>query len=105
LPLDRKKIADGTEVRIVVAAGDHAGISSGRTAVTAVELNEVEIERVGKVSGLAEVAASVAPGSAGAPVVDADSFAVRGLIVAGAAQAPSYFYPASLWPADLTGGR
>ncbi len=101
LPLDRTKIADETEVRIVVAAGSRVGISSGLT-VTAAELEEVQIMPVGKVSGLAEVAASLAPGSAGAPVVDADTLAVRGLIVASAAQAVSYFYPVSSWPANLT---
>jgi hypothetical protein len=61
------------------------------------------INPIGAVDRLVHVGCSVAPGSSGAPVLDAD-MRVRGFVVAGSVdprQPDTYVYPASVWGAGL----
>ncbi|HEU4885970.1 MAG TPA: SIR2 family protein, partial [Longimicrobium sp.] len=69
----------GLGVRVAVAAGARVGVSSGSIGGLDLQLN---IMPVGMVSDLASIDTVVAPGSSGAPVVDAHTLAVRGYIVA-----------------------
>lgn len=98
LPLDARAISPGEPVHVAVAVGPGTGMSSGH-ATTAVEMDHVIIEPVGRVEGLVDVAVRVAPGSSGAPVLDGD-MAVRGFVVAKAAD-HAYLLPASRWAAGL----
>lgn len=101
LRLDPDPFALPLSVRIGVAAGERVGISSG--AVTAVE-RRMTISPVEASDHLAVVDAAAAPGSAGAPVVDAASLAVRGYVVGGSMDGPTIMYPAYRWAHALVGG-
>jgi SIR2-like domain len=84
-------------VQILVAEGTKTGISSGKvTALNMVtRINPIAAE----VRDLVELECFVAPGAAGAPVVDT-TLSVRGFVVAGSTnpQYPrSYAYPAEHW--------
>jgi hypothetical protein len=95
LALDAAPIHPPLPVRVAVAAGERVGVSSG--PVTALDV-AMRVAPVGQVSGLASIDSIVAPGSAGAPVVDAATLAVRGYIVAGSNdRPPSLMYPAQRW--------
>ncbi|HEX6371318.1 MAG TPA: SIR2 family protein [Longimicrobium sp.] len=95
LHLDPAPIHPPLPVRVSVAAGARVGVSSG--SVTALDVGML-VAPVGQVSGLASIDSIVAPGSAGAPVVDATRFGVRGYIVAGSNERPpSLMYPAQRW--------
>lgn len=93
--LDNGTILPGLAVRVGVAAGERVGISSG--SVTQLETG-IEVKPVGWVKHLALIDAGIAPGSAGAPVVDAATLAVRGYIVArGLDESRAWMYPAYHW--------
>ncbi|HYR07947.1 MAG TPA: SIR2 family protein [Longimicrobium sp.] len=95
LALDAAPIHPPLPVRVGVAAGERVGVSSG--SVTALDV-AMRVAPVGQVSSLASIDSIVASGSAGAPVVDAATLAVRGYIVAGSNERPpSLMYPAQRW--------
>jgi S1-C subfamily serine protease len=98
-------------IQAVVAAGEKTGISTG--TVTRPRMGALAIAPIrDKVPDLIALECVVAPGSSGAPVVDA-SLAVRGFIVAGSTDPDnpvSFAYPAHRWadllhPAASAGGR
>lgn len=95
-----------TAVQVFVAAGERVGIGAG--TVTDVRLPPQEIQPLRqKVRDLVALACHVAPGSSGAPVVDAD-LAVRGLVVASNANPADplcFAYPAAAWTKVLPGAR
>ena len=100
LSVDARPVSVGDVLRVAVFAGERPGVSSG--AVAGVE-QDLRIEPVGNVKGLASLHLAVAPGSSGAPVVDA-AHRLRGFIVAGSqdlTNPESYMDPASLWHATL----
>ena len=88
----------GTAVHIGVAAGERVGVSSGH--VVSGREQTIEISPVGRVPHLIAVDCEVAPGSSGAPVVDAD-LTVRGYIVAAGEKPPAFMYPSHRWAARL----
>jgi S1-C subfamily serine protease len=93
-----------TAVQVFVAAGERVGIGAG--TVTDPRLPPQEIQPLPqKVRDLVALACYVAPGSSGAPVVDAD-LAVRGLVVASNANPADpvcFAYPAAAWTKVLQG--
>lgn len=92
------------DVQICVAAGAKTGISTGKFRASVESMN---IAPIGAVRDLAELECFVAPGSSGAPVVDAALF-VRGFIVAGSVdpQHPrSFAYPAQHWASFVRSDR
>lgn len=96
LDVDEHPLKAGMAIRVGVAAGEQVGISSGIIAEVAEQ--NLEIRPVGMVHQLIAVQCTVAPGSSGAPVVDAGSLAVKGFIVAGNTESPhSFMYPAYRW--------
>jgi len=92
------------EVQILVAAGTKTGVSSGKVTATGISSTIAPID--GDVGDLVELESFVAPGSSGAPVVDA-SLSVLAFIVAGAEpHTPRAFaYPAQSWAPMLDGLR
>lgn len=95
LSVNTQPLEANLPVRIGVAAGERIGISAG--VIEKPRERKLDITPIGAVSYLVAVNAVTAPGSSGAPVVDA-AFAVRGFVVAGATdQPPSYMYPAARW--------
>jgi S1-C subfamily serine protease len=94
LRLARSRPASGTAVHIGVAAGDRVGMSSGH--VQEARERTIAVQPIGRVPHLVAVDCQVAPGSSGAPVVDA-SLNVLGYIVAGGAKPPSFMYPSYRW--------
>jgi len=101
LRLDTAPLDLGAPVHIAVAAGLRRGLSDG-TVATGGDVT-VDVAPVGKVGGLVEVRAAVAPGSSGAPVVDTQ-MRVRGFVVAGSADPEkpfTFFYPAHRWAAAV----
>jgi hypothetical protein len=99
LRLDATPLPRDLAVQVAVAAGERVGISSGRVADPGER--QLEVAPVGRVGQLVAVECVVAPGSAGAPVVD-DALAVRGYIVAGSTdRPPSFMYPAPRWGGGL----
>lgn len=97
LRFNNSRPAAGTRVHIGVAAGARVGVSSGH--IRNPREREVDIAPVGAVPHLVAVDAEVAPGSSGAPVVDAD-LTVRGYIVAGDKK-QALMYPSYRWAAEL----
>jgi hypothetical protein len=100
LSVDASPVSVGDIMRVAVFAGERPGVSSG--AVAGVEY-DLRIEPVGNVEGLVSLHLAVAPGSSGAPVVDA-SQRLRGFVVAGSqdlTHPESYMDPASRWHAAL----
>jgi hypothetical protein len=96
LRLDTSPLMPHLAVRVGVAAGERVGISSG--AIIEADERRLPIAPVGEVDHLIAIDCVVAPGSAGAPVLDAASLAVRGYIVAGSTvKPPSFMYPAYRW--------
>jgi S1-C subfamily serine protease len=94
LRLGRGRPAAGTAVHIGVAAGDRVGMSSGH--VRDAREQTIDVAPIGRVPHLVAVDCQVAPGSSGAPVVDAN-LTVLGYIVAGGAKPPSFMYPSYRW--------
>jgi S1-C subfamily serine protease len=94
LRLGRSRPAAGTAVHIGVAAGERVGMSSGH--VRDARERTIAVEPIGRVPHLVAVDCQVAPGSSGAPVVDAN-LTVLGYIVAGGAKPPSFMYPSYRW--------
>ncbi len=88
----------GTPVHIGVAAGERVGVSSGH--IQDPREQEINVTPVGRVPHLIAIDCQVAPGSSGAPVVDAN-LSVRGYIVAGGDKPPSFMYPSYRWVARL----
>lgn len=84
----------GLAVHIGVAAGERVGVSSGH--ITIAREQTIDVQPVGRVPHLIAIDCQVAPGSSGAPVVDAE-LRVRGYIVAGSDQPPSFMYPSHRW--------
>ncbi|MEJ7739581.1 MAG: SIR2 family protein [Chitinophagaceae bacterium] len=83
-------------IRIGVAVGEKVGISAG--FISDINEKSLQVIPIGMVNKLIVVDCVVAPGSAGAPVVDAATLEVLGYIVAGSTNnPPSYMYPAYLW--------
>jgi hypothetical protein len=96
LRLDASPLPANLAVRVGVAAGERVGISSG--SIVEVDEKRLAIDPVGEIDHLVAVDCVVAPGSSGAPVLDADSLSVRGYIVAGRMdRPPSFMYPAYRW--------
>ncbi|MBA3440190.1 MAG: SIR2 family protein [Pyrinomonadaceae bacterium] len=96
LRLDASPLTANLAVRVGVAAGERVGISSG--SIVEIDEKRLPIAPVGEIDHLVAVDCVVAPGSAGAPVLDAASLAVRGYIVAGSTdKPPSFMYPAYRW--------
>ena len=110
LRIDARRVTRNLEVRVAVAAGERVGVSSG--VVTSSRKQRVDIQPIGLVDKLIEIECTTAPGASGAPVVDG-RMAVRGFVVAGAAdRPPALMYPAECWapvlnakPASATRGR
>jgi len=98
LQLSKSRPKAGTPVHIGVAAGERTGVSSGQ--ISDASEHEIKVDPIGRVPHLIAVDCQVAPGSSGAPVVDAD-LKVRGYIVAGSDKPPSYMYPAHRWGARV----
>lgn len=88
----------GMPVHIGVAAGERVGVSSGH--IQDAREQEINVRPVGRVPHLIAIDCQVAGGSSGAPVVDAD-LSVRGYIVAGGDDPPSFMYPSYRWAARL----
>jgi hypothetical protein len=90
----------GAPVHVGVAAGKGVGLSSGR--VNAVDAS-AEVAPVGMARDLVKLELAVAPGSAGAPVVNA-AFELQGFIVAGRADElpESYMFPVARWISEAT---
>jgi hypothetical protein len=102
LRLDPSPLRAGDATHIAVAAGERVGLSSG--SVISGLLETVSIAEIGEVPDLVHVRCATAPGSSGAPIVDA-ARAVRGFVVAAsnnADQPDTYIYPAERWHAQLT---
>jgi len=100
--VDPRPLSLGDAVSVVVFAGDRPGISTG--ALADVTHATVRIDPAGIVDGLVGLRLAVAPGSSGAPVVDA-SHRLRGFIVAGSqdqTHAVSFMEPASRWHTRLS---
>jgi hypothetical protein len=96
LRLDASPLTANLAVRVGVAAGERVGISSG--SIVEIDEKHLPIAPLGEIDHLVAVDSIVAPGSAGAPVLDAASLAVRGYIVAGSMdRPPSFMYPAYRW--------
>jgi S1-C subfamily serine protease len=98
LRLTTSRPAAGTPVHIGVAAGERVGMSSGH--VRDARERTIAVQPIGRVPHLIAVDCEVAAGSSGAPVVDAN-LRVRGYIVAGGAEPPSYMYPSYRWASRL----
>jgi S1-C subfamily serine protease len=94
LRLGKARPKAGLPVHIGVAAGERAGVSSGH--IKDAREQEVNVAPIGRVPHLIAIDCQVAPGSSGAPVVDAD-LTVRGYIVAGGDKPPSFMYPSYRW--------
>jgi len=102
LRVDARPLAANLPIRAGVAAGFQVGVSSGFVR-NPVEIQQAIAQFADPIGHLVAVEVAVAPGSAGAPVVD-ESFAVRGLIAAGSADLDkplSFMYPAYRWMAAL----
>jgi hypothetical protein len=96
LRLDASPLTANVAVRVGVAAGEQVGISSG--SIVEVDEKRSPVVPLGEVDHLIAIDCVVAPGSAGAPVLDAASLAVRGYIVAGRTdRPPSFMYQAYRW--------
>jgi S1-C subfamily serine protease len=97
LRFDGRPVKKGERVHFAIATGERTGIGSGTVAES--HERTIRIEPVGPVANQVELEAFVAPGACGAPVVD-ESFAVRGFITAGSADASrpiTYMLPARRW--------
>jgi hypothetical protein len=95
LHLDPQPLSRNLSVRIGVAAGHSVGVSSG--TVSDPRERDIEVVPIGLVRHLVAVECTVAPGAAGAPVVD-DAMAVRGFVAAGGVRhPPALVYPAYRW--------
>lgn len=101
LALAAEPLRAGAPVQLVVAAGRRVGLSTGQVQDPAEQVRP--IDPVGDVGGLIQLEADVAPGSSGAPVVDA-ALAVCGYIVASRPDRPeAYMYPAARWELEPAG--
>lgn len=90
----------GSRVRIVVAAGERPGLSTGM--VRTGKVRTVDIQPIGPVRGMVELDAVVAPGASGAPVVD-DELGLRGFVVAGSTdRPPALMFPVTAWRKHLS---
>jgi S1-C subfamily serine protease len=98
LKMNTSRPKAGTAVQIGVAAGERVGVSAGR--IRNAHEQTIEVAPVGRVPHLIAVESAVAPGSSGAPVVDAD-LTVLGYIVAGGNKPPAFMYPSHRWAARL----
>jgi S1-C subfamily serine protease len=98
LRLSNARPKAGMAVHIGVAAGERTGVSSGH--IRDPREREIDVAPIGRVPHLIAVDCPVAPGSSGAPVVDAN-LNVCGYIVAGSDTAPSFMYPSYRWVARL----
>jgi hypothetical protein len=101
LRVSEKPLAQGEMLQIAVAAGTRTGLASG--TVVSGKLETLAVAPLGNVPDLVHLQAVVAPGSSGAPAVDAD-VVVRGFVVAGSTDAGhpnTYVYPARQWAAKL----
>ena len=103
LVLEGGPLAPDQVVHAAVAAGTKRGVSSGKIVSPAERT--LDIAPIGPVPGVVELALATAPGSSGAPVIDA-GYGVRGFIVAGSTdpdRPQSYMLPASAWGGFVRG--
>ena len=98
LRLSTKRPTVDMPVHIGVAAGERTGVSSGH--IRDPREQEINVTPIGRVPHLIATDCPVAPGSSGAPVVDAD-LNVCGYIVAGSDKPPSFMYPSYRWATRL----
>jgi hypothetical protein len=105
LRLNPAPVGFGERFQVAVAAGEKTGISTGN--VTTALYVSAEIQPIGAVNDLTELACYTLSGASGAPFVD-DSMAVRGFIVAGNSDPKSplaYAYTADHWAPFLLGSK